>query len=102
MSKQLDQVEALIRHAVEADDAVLRNMVYAQMYHPREWGEFLVDVILTLSTVNKDLREQLVRAISNQPPPPIYVHTGGFVPDGAWSSDYPTDFTPDGAWPTES
>lgn len=101
MSTQSEQLEFLMGHAIEEDNAILFNMIYAQTYHPKEWSEFLIDVILTLSTANKDLREQLVHVLSNQPPPPIYVQSGGFVPDGAWSSDYPTEFTPDGAWPSE-
>ena len=80
------------------------KMVESQMYNPRDWDEFVVDVILTQSLVNKSLRDQLVDVISHQPPRPIYItaEQARFVPDGARSDDYPTDFTPDGAWPLKS
>lgn len=95
------QFHTLWIHATTSNDATLVALLTSQRYRPKEWGDFLVDVVLTLSTVNKDLRDQLVDVISKQPPAPINVNGTQytFVPDGAWASDYPACyFNSDGSW----
>lgn len=91
----------LYTHAITSNDVVLYQMLQLYERHPKDWSEFLVDVILAISAENKSLQDRLVEAVSNQPPRPIYLSTktGKFVPDGAWSCDYPEEYVPDGAWP---
>jgi hypothetical protein len=100
---KINNYDRLALHAYETQDTFLRQMLTAQERHPQDWEGFLVDVILTLSTVNKDLTARLVEEISRRPPQPVVINgtTYTYAPDGSWAGDY-VEFTPDGGWPKGS
>ena len=90
----------LVEYAMVENDAILYQLMMAQSNHPKNWDDFIIDVIKTLSTVNKASQERLSEVIS-QRPRPIYISAEAAkdVPDGAWAEDYPDTVVPDGAWP---
>lgn len=95
------QFKKLLDHAIAENDMVLFNLLSSQQYHPRDWGDFLVDAVLALSLLNKDLHERLADEVMRRPPAPIYMSREQYVPDGARVDDYPVAFTPDGSWPDQ-
>ena len=90
----------LVEYAMVENDAILYQLMMAQSTHPKNWDDFIIDVVKTLSTVNKASQERLSDVISQQPRP-IYISSEAAkdVPDGAWAEDYPDNCVPDGAWP---
>lgn len=97
MNTNHEQFEILLKHALEENDSTLHAMLQSYCQHPEEWSEFLVEVILVQSLLNKDLHVRLVEEIMRRPPPPVYVSQSQHVPDGARSDDYPVAFAPDGS-----
>ena len=85
------QFEKLYQYALEENDVIIHAMLESFLHTPEHWSsweDFLVDVALALSAVNKASRDHLSEVLSKQPPTPYIVPIDHFIPDGAWSTDY--------------
>lgn len=75
MHQFVDQFEQLYQCAISENDNVLHQMLHAFLYNPETWDsweEFLVDVVLALSAVNKASQEHLIEVLKKQAPMVIY------------------------------
>lgn len=78
MSQFVAQFEKLYRHAVDKNDVMLHQMIETFLRFPENWEsweDFLVDVVLALSTANSTCRENLLQALCNQSRPVIMLST---------------------------
>lgn len=64
MNTKEKQFTTLMEYAINENDVVIYNMLMAYTNHPKDWGEFMVEVIMALSAVNKATPDHLKQVIS--------------------------------------
>lgn len=68
------QFEKLYQYALEENDVIIHAMLESFLHTPEHWSsweDFLVDVALALSAVNKASQERLIEVTRRQIPPHV-------------------------------
>lgn len=74
-----NQFNNLLKHSIEENDIFLYQMLQEYMHNPRDWSQFLVELVLGFSALNKTNQQQLIKMLEERPPP---VYIGSIHEDG--------------------